>query len=182
MWYWSQTCTRSIRAAHWLILIEIPINFNLSHLIFFIFLIFYLAICYSINRLDFVNNGKNQVVINLICCIAPSQLFTDIKPISLSSSANHDKQMHWMLPLKVMLQFWIFYWYSIKVYYDFYLGWAFSAKLQALSAKMTFLRLLLVGIRKSKTKQKLFTLAKINFAINIANNDLKHLFISGIAE
>ena len=67
---------------------------------FLIFLIFY---WYSINRLDFVNNGKNQVVINLICCIPPSQLFTDIKPISLSSSANHDKQMHWMLPLKVML-------------------------------------------------------------------------------
>ena len=67
---------------------------------FLIFLIFY---WYSINRLDFVNNGKNQVVINLICCIPPSQLFTDIKPISLSSSANHDKQMHWMLPLKVIL-------------------------------------------------------------------------------
>ena len=60
----------------------------------------------------------------------------------------------------------------------FYLGWAFSAKFQALSVKMTFLRLVLVGVRKSKTRQKLFTSAKINSA----NNDLKHLFISGIAD
>ena len=59
-----------------------------------------------------------------------------------------------------------------------YLGWAFSAKFQALSVKMTFLRLVLVGVRKSKTRQKLFTSAKINSA----NNDLKHLFISGIAD
>ena len=59
-----------------------------------------------------------------------------------------------------------------------YLGWAFSAKFQALSVKMTFLRLVSVGVRKSKTRQKLFTSAKINSA----NNDLKHLFISGIAD